>query len=322
MRIDEKVRIGGLSMKRPIIIDCDPGVDDAIALYMAFAEESLDVRAITPVAGNQTLDKTLKNALELVSFLGADVKVSPGAERPLFKELVTAPLAHGESGMGRVVLPKTDKQPYEKRAWDTIYEEALLCEGRLNIIATAPLTNIALTLTKYPDIKNKIERITLMGGSAGLGNDSPAAEFNILVDPEAASIVFNSGIPITVIGLDVTHKAMVLTDELEQFQKLRGEKCTVATELIKWIYDFCIEFGFKGATMHDPFAIAAFIDPEVLVTKEYHVDIETKGEFTKGKTVVDIYNVTGKPANTDFGVDIDRERFISLLTRLLCKYEV
>lgn len=308
-------------MKKPIIIDCDPGIDDAIALYMAFAEESLDVRAITPVAGNQTIDKTLKNALQLVSYLGADVKVSPGADKPLLKELVTAPLVHGESGLGNIVLPETNKQPYEKMAWDTIYEEAVLNDGRLNIIAMAPLTNIALTILKYPDIVNKIQGITLMGGSAGLGNDSPAAEFNILVDPDAASIVFNSGIPITVVGLDVTHKALVYKEELELLQKLKGDRCKVATDLIQWIYDFCIDFGFEGATMHDPFAVAAFIDPSLLISKKYHVDVETKGEFTKGKTVVDIYNVTGKPANTDFGVDIDREGFIKLLTRLIRSYE-
>lgn len=307
-------------MRKPVIIDCDPGIDDAVALFIAFAAENLDIRAITSVAGNVNIDKTTNNALKLVEFLGKDVKVARGASRPISKEPVTAEHVHGISGLGNMVLPEAKGSVYSKNAYDTIYEEALSCEGKLHIIALGPLTNIALTLMKYPDIKNKISHITIMGGSVGLGNDTPAAEFNIYADPEAASVVFSSGIDVTMVGLDATHKALAMADDLKEIQSYNNGPSDFTAKCMFAYLDFAKQYGINGAVLHDPAAVAAAIDETLIKTRYLHADVETKGEFTSGKTVVDIYEVTGKKPNVHVALDIDRDRFINLVKELLKKY--
>lgn len=307
-------------MKKPVIIDCDPGIDDAVALFIAFAAENLDIRAITSVAGNVNIDKTTNNALKLVEYVGYNVKVTRGASRPINKEPVTAEHVHGKSGLGNMVIPEAKGSIYYKNAYDTIYEEALNCEGKLHIIALGPLTNIALTLMKYPDIKNKISHITLMGGSAGLGNDTPSAEFNIYADPEAAKIVFESGIDITMVGLDATHKALAMEDDLREILSYNNGPSDFTGRCMLSYLDFAKKYGFKGAVLHDPAAVAAVIDESLIKTQYLHVDVETKGEFTSGKTVVDIYRVTGKKPNVHVALDIDRDRFINLVKESLKKY--
>ena len=308
-------------MKRTAIIDCDPGVDDAIALFMALAADNLDVKAITVVAGNQTLDKTSINALKLMECAGSDIPVAKGAADPLVRELFTAAHVHGESGLGNVVLPEPKKGFSSKSACDTIYEEALKSEQKLLIIALGPLTNIAVTLLKYPDIKERLERIILMGGSCGCGNDTPAAEFNIYADPEAARIVFESGVPITMVGLDVTHKALIYPEEVRYASQVGNPVVETTEKLLGHMMKISMKyFGFEGAIMHDPLAVAYAIDPGVLKTEKYHVDIETKGIYTSGKTVVDIYGVTGKEPTIDVGIEIDRDRFAALFKRLMVSY--
>lgn len=307
-------------MKRPVIIDCDPGVDDAVAVFMALAAENLDVRAITAVAGNQTLEKTSINALKLVDYAGFDIPVAKGASKPLLRELVTAAHVHGETGLGGIALPEPKRSFSSKNACDTIYEEALRSGQKLLIVALGPLTNIAVTLLKYPDIKERVERIILMGGSCGCGNDTPAAEFNIYADPDAAKIVFESGLPITMVGLDVTHKALIYPEENNEIALFNNGITRIAEKLLDHMIRFCGKHGFPGAVMHDPLAVAYAIDPDVMKTEKYHVDIETKGMYTSGKTVVDIYHVTGKEPNIDVGMDIDRGRFASLFKRLMMSY--
>lgn len=308
--------------KRPIIIDCDPGLDDAIALFMIMNNKNFDIRAITPVSGNVTIDKTSLNALKLVDFCGANIPVAKGASKPLFKELITAEHVHGESGLGGVVLPETKLEFSMLNAYDMIYHEAVKHEKELEIVALGPLTNIAMTILKYPDIKDKIKDITLMGGSCGCGNDTPAAEFNICADSDAAKIVFESGIPITMVGLDATHKALVFHEEINVIAAINNKVAEVASHILLNACAFCQRFGFEGAVMHDPLAMAYIIDPKVMIGNEYRVDVETRGTFTNGKTVVDVYNVTGKKKNAYVGLDVDRKRFIDILKEAMMSYGI
>ena len=307
-------------MKKPVIIDCDPGIDDAIALFIGFAADNLDIRAITTVAGNVGINKTTNNALKLVEYIGKSVRVARGASRPIMKEPVTAEEVHGSSGLGNMVIPEAMGSIYYKNAYDTIYEEAINCKGGLQIIALGPLTNIALTLMKYPDVKKKISSITLMGGSIGIGNCTPSAEFNIYADPEAAKVVFESGIDIIMVGLDATHKALVFEADIEEIFSFKNGPSDLIGECMLSHLEFYKRRGFKGAALHDPSTVAAVIDESLIKTQYLNVEIETKGEFTSGKTVVDVNRVTGKKPNVHVAIDIDRDRFINLVKRLLKKY--
>lgn len=307
--------------KIPVIIDCDPGVDDALAIILALSSEKLKVTAITSVAGNVDVEKTTQNALNIVNYTGYNIKVAKGAYRPLIKELVTAEFVHGNTGTGSAVFEKSSYTTYEKNAVETIYEEAINNEGELHIIALAPLTNIATALIKYPNLKNKIKHITLMGGATVLGNHTPAAEFNIYVDPEAADIVFKSGIPITMIGLDITLKALIYEDEINNLLNITNRVNKNVGEVLKSTLNICGMFGLQGAAMHDALAVAAVIDPTLVKTKLCHVDIETKGEFTYGKTVTDIYDVLKKQKNVEVGLEVNRRGFINLLKEMMHNYE-
>lgn len=300
-------------MKKPVIIDCDPGHDDAIALLLAFASDVLDVKAVTTVAGNQTLEKTLKNALNVLDFAGIDVEVAAGAARPLMRDLIIAPEVHGDSGLDGPAFPPSKLKPSKRGAVEVIADTIKKSDTKVTLIPTGPLTNIAMTLISHPEIKEGIEGISLMGGACFGGNWTPAAEFNILVDPEAASVVFGSGIPITMCGLDVTHRAQIYEDEVETLRKMNRKVATMVAELLDFYGKFHSRFGFKGSPLHDPCAVAWVIDPTIITTKKLHVDIEIHGEFTTGATVVDYYNVLDKKKNIDVAFDIDRDRFINML---------
>lgn len=311
-------------MKKPVIIDCDPGHDDAIALLLAFSSEKLDVRAVTTVAGNQTIEKTFNNALKVLSFAGVEVEVSKGADRPLVRELQTAPEVHGDSGLDGPELPPATIKPGKRSAVETMVDVLNKSSEKVTLIPTGALTNIAQLFLTHPEVKEKIDRISLMGGACYAGNWTPAAEFNILVDPEAASIVFNSGIPITMCGLDVTHKAQIYKDEVENIRGIGNKVAVMVAELLDFFSKFHEavndKFGFIGSPLHDPVAVAWVIDPSLIKTKPCHVDIETRGEFTSGCTVVDYNGVLNKPANVDVAFDIDREGFIKMLYEAMKKY--
>ncbi|SFH52314.1 pyrimidine-specific ribonucleoside hydrolase [Tindallia magadiensis] len=308
-------------MKKPVIIDCDPGHDDAIALLLAIASEELEVRAVTTVGGNQTSEKTLNNAMRILSFAGVrEIPVAPGASQPLVRELQIAPEVHGESGLEGPHLPEPNFKPYGKGAIELMEEIIMTSKDKIVLIPTGPLTNIATLLLTVPEVKDRIERISLMGGSAVGGNWTPAAEFNILVDPEAADVVFKSGIPITMSGLDVTHKAQIYDEEIESIRLQGGKVSVMVAELLDFFAKFHKEMGFEGSPLHDPCAVAWLIKPDIFTTKHLHVDIETKGEFTTGATVVDYRGVTGKSPNTEVIYDVDREAFIKLLMDSLKKY--
>lgn len=312
-------------MKKPVIIDCDPGHDDAIALLLAFSSDKLDVRAVTTVAGNQTIEKTFNNALKVLSFAGVEVEVSKGADRPLVRKLQTAPEVHGDSGLDGPELPPAALKPSGRSAVETIVDVVSRSSEKITLIPTGALTNIAQVFLAHPEVKDKIERISLMGGACYGGNWTPAAEFNILVDPEAANIVFNSGVPITMCGLDVTHRAQIYKDEIDKIRGIGNKVAVMVAELLDFFGKFHEavndKFGFKGSPLHDPVAVAWVINPSLITTKPCYVDIETRGEFTSGCTVVDYNDILKRPKNVDVAVDIDREGFINMLYDAMKKYD-
>lgn len=243
-------------MRIPVIIDCDPGHDDAIALLLAFASPRIYVQAVTVVAGNQTLEKTLKNTKNVLDYAEIRAKVAAGAQKPLFRELNIASHVHGESGLDGVILPPAKFEEVEITAVELMRKIILKSNEKVVLIATGPLTNVALLLLTYPVVKDKIEYISLMGGACFGGNLTPVAEFNIAVDPEAAKIVFESGIPIVMHGLDVTYKAQIYRNEVETIRKLGGKVPIMVAELLDFYSKYYGNQGFKGTPLHDACAVA------------------------------------------------------------------
>lgn len=307
-------------MALPVILDCDPGHDDAIALILALASPELKVLAVTTSAGNQTPDKTLNNALRILTLLGRDdIPVAAGAPKPLARELIIADNVHGESGLDGPKLPDPAFAPVAMTALELMAKCLRESPEPVTLVPTGPLTNIALLLAAHPELKSKIARIVLMGGAAGPGNWIPAAEFNIYVDPEAADMVFKSGLPITMCGLDVTHEAQVMDEDIERVRAITNPVAQCVAGLLDFfmIYHRDPKWGFAGAPLHDPCTIAWLLAPALFHGVECRVDIETGGTHTSGMTVVDRYGLTGKAANALVLLGLDRAGFIDLLvTRL------
>ncbi|WP_421247271.1 pyrimidine-specific ribonucleoside hydrolase RihA [Aeromonas jandaei] len=307
-------------MALPVILDCDPGHDDAIALILALASPELKVLAVTTSAGNQTPDKTLNNALRILTLLGRDdIPVAAGAPKPLARELIIADNVHGESGLDGPKLPAPAFAPQGMTGIELMARSLRESAEPVTLVPTGPLTNIALLLAAHPELKSKIARIVLMGGAAGAGNWTPAAEFNIYVDPEAADMVFKSGIPITMCGLDVTHEAQVMDEDIERVRAITNPVAQCVAGLLDFfmIYHRDPKWGFAGAPLHDPCTIAWLLNPVLFHGVECRVDIETRGEHTVGMTVVDRYGLSGKPANALVLLGLDRAGFIDLLVERL-----
>ena len=310
-------------MALPIILDCDPGHDDAIAMVLALASPELDVKAITASAGNQTPDQTLRNVLRMLTLLGRqDIPVAGGARKPLMRELIIAENVHGESGLDGPALPEPDFTPQACTAVELMAKTLRESPQPVTIVATGPQTNVALLLNSHPELHDKIARIVLMGGAMVLGNWQPAAEFNIYVDPEAAEIVFQSGIPVVMAGLDVTHRAQIHGLDIERFRQVGNPVATIVAELLDFFMEYHkdAKWGFTGAPLHDPCTIAWLLKPELFTSVERWVGVETQGKYTQGMTVVDYYFLTGKQPNTTVLLDIDRERFVDLLVERLAFY--
>lgn len=295
-------------MKKSIIIDCDTGTDDAIAIVCAHRCKDLDIRAITTVAGNVSLKNTSQNTLNLVDYIGWDIRVAKGATKPLFRDLETAD-CHGDTGLGDLILPKSNRNFYDKLAMDLIYEEAKSLNGELEILAIGPLTNIALCILTYPEVKKLIKRITIMGGATVGGNMNAAAEFNMFVDPEAAKIVFESGIPITMVGLDVTLKTKLTLEDRNLLSEYNNPHAEVIVKLLDYMFMRSREYGLEDAVMHDGLALASMVLDDVVKTNKYYVTVETKGEFTTGQTVVDYYYAFDKEKNVDVALNVDVDMF-------------
>ena len=298
-------------MSTKIVVDCDPGHDDAIAILLALASPEVELVGVTTVAGNQTLDKTTRNALVTLEVAGrGDIPVAAGADAPLSRELRTAAHVHGESGLDGPELPEPRAHPVAEHAVDFLAE---IIDGGAVLVPTAPLTNIALLLERHPEVRDRIEHIVWMGGAIGEGNVTPAAEFNAFVDPEAAAVVFASGIPITMIGLDVTHKALFTRAHAERLREA-GRAGRFVAELSDFFQRFHERsYGFEGSPIHDAMAVAQVIDPTLVTARGANVAVETSSELCDGRTVVDLRGVTGRPQNADVGVDVDAERFLELL---------
>ena len=304
-----------MSNNTKIILDTDPGIDDAVAIAIALFSEELDVKLITTVAGNVSIDKTTKNALNLTSFFNKKVPVAQGAHKPLIRPLEDGSSIHGHSGLDGYEFKDSKENLSEKSAVEAMKELILSSTEPITLVPVGPLTNIALLLTLYPQCKNNIERIVLMGGSASGGNRTPAAEYNIFADPEAAKIVFESGLKIVMCGLDVTNKAMITKEDMEEIKALNktGE---MLYSLFKHYRSGSIETGLR---MHDSCAIAYLLKPEFFQTKDCFVAVETLGEYTFGETIVDINNVYKKEPNASVCLDINVDAFRRWLIESLRK---
>jgi purine nucleosidase/pyrimidine-specific ribonucleoside hydrolase len=298
-------------MTVPILLDCDPGHDDAIALLLALGSDELELRGVTTVAGNQTLEKTTANAIRVLELAGrAEIPVAAGAHRPLVREPRVAADVHGETGLDGPDLPPAQREPSPKHAIDFLAERV----AGATLVATGPLTNVALLLARHPEAKP--ERIVLMGGAIAEGNVTPAAEFNIWADPEAAQRVFTSGLDVTMVGLDVTHRALVRPEQLRE----AGRIGQVVAELLEFYGGFHhAVYGWDGSPIHDAVAVAHLIDPELLEVERLNVRVDTESELCRGRTVVDLWRRTGLEPTANVAVGIDSERFVDLLQERLAR---
>jgi inosine-uridine nucleoside N-ribohydrolase len=299
-------------MSTPIVIDCDPGHDDAIAILLALSSPEVELRGITTVAGNQTLDKTTRNALKVLELAGrTDVPVAAGADAPLKRKLRVAANVHGESGLDGPDLPEPTTKVVDAHAADFLAD---LIEPGVVLVPVGPLTNVAMLLQRHPDVVDRLERIVWMGGAIAEGNVTPAAEFNAFVDPEAAAIVFGSGIPVTMIGLDVTHKALFTRAHADRLRDAGAAGRAVA-ELSDFFQRFHeSRYDFDGSPIHDALAVAHVIDPTLVTTLNCNIAIETASQYCDGRTVVDRWLVLeDAPRNGHAGIDVEAERFLELL---------
>lgn len=312
-------------MAKKIILDCDPGHDDALAMTMAVASLKIDLLAVTTSAGNQTPDKTLNNAMRMLTLLHReDIPVAQGNRAPLVKPLETAPEVHGKTGLDGADLPDPDFAVQDIPAIELIAKTLRASTGPVTLVVTGPMTNAALFLRVYPDLaREKIDQIVFMGGAMGLGNWRPSVEFNIFVDPEAAKIVLNFGIPLVMAPLNVTHQAQIMKDEIAAIKEIDNPVGQAFYGLLSFFeqYHENPKWGFKGVPLHDPCTIAWLIDRTMFETDQMNVDVETQGDLTRGETVCDYYQLTGKPVNTEVMLGIDRSRFIKLVMDSLKSFD-
>jgi inosine-uridine nucleoside N-ribohydrolase len=302
----------------PIVLDCDPGHDDAIALLLALASPEVELVAVTTVAGNQTLEKTTANAIRVLELAGrGDVPVAAGAAEPLVRPRSVAAHVHGETGLDGPDLPPAQASPVDQHAVSFLADRIRERNGRLTLIPTGPLTNVALLLALEPDARP--ERIVLMGGSVGEGNRTPAAEFNIWADPEAARRVFESGIDVTMIGLDVTHRALV-TDADAETLRGAGRVGRFAAELLDF-YGLWHKSSYPdldGSPLHDAVAVAHVLDPTLVDARSAYIEVDCGWEQGRGRTNVDWRRrFDSRQPNASVGLDIDNAAFVRLLTERL-----
>lgn len=302
-------------MSTKIILDCDPGHDDMMAIMLAAASPELEILGITTVAGNQTGDKTFENARRVLTLIDRhDIPLARGADRPIIRELITAPQIHGTSGLDGAELPYPDAPFLDCHAVDFIIDTVKASSEKVTLVPTGPLTNIGLAFIKAPEIKKNVKEVVLMGGAVYDSNMTPGAEFNIFVDPEAAREVFLSGLPVTMVGLDVTNKSLMSFAQTEEISSWGGKISSVVGPLMKFFAQANLNyFGIEGAPIHDALTVATLINPKVVELETMFVDIETQGELTRGQTVADVYGVTGKTPNCKVAMKVDNDLFMSIM---------
>ncbi|MEV7197272.1 nucleoside hydrolase [Streptomyces sp. NPDC093510] len=307
-------------MPRKIILDCDPGHDDAIAMLLAHGNPDVDLVAVTTVVGNQTLEKVTRNALSVARIANiTGVPFAAGCPRPLVRDVENAPDIHGESGIDGPVMPEPTLALDERHAVDLIIDTVMAHEpGEITIVPTAGLTNIALAARKEPRIAERVREVVLMGGGYHTGNWSPVAEFNIKIDPEAAHIVFNESWPVTMVGLDLTHQALATPEVIERIGKVGTKPALFVNELLDFFGAMYLEAqGFDAPPVHDPCAVAYVIDPSVMTVRKAPVDVELTGTLTLGMTVTDFRAPAPDDCTTQVAVDLDHTRFWDLIVDAL-----
>ena len=307
--------------KRPVILDGDPGHDDAIAWVLAAASDEFDIKAITTVAGNQTLEKVTYNARRIAALLHLDIEVAKGRNKPLCGDLIIAPNFHGETGLDGPALPEPRNELSKLSAIEMMEKVLRESEEKVTIITTGAQTNIAALLLAHPELKEKIELISTMGGGLRNGNWTSGAEFNILVDPEAAYNVYHSGVPLQMCGLDVTERALVYPEDWQRIRELNNPVAEVVAGWFDFFFIHVSSLGWKGATTHDPCAVLSILHPEIFTIKDYYVDIELSGKYCRGATIADYHNRLGNKPNCRCVVDVDREKFVEYLVEACAKFD-
>jgi len=302
-------------MADQVIIDCDPGHDDALALLLAAGDPRLRLLGVTTVAGNQTLDKTTRNALRILALAGVtDVPVAAGCARPLVGDLTVAEDIHGSSGLDGPDLDGPVAEVAGVHAVELMRRLIMGGDEPVTLIATGPLTNVALLLRGHPEVVPRVRRVVFMGGSTERGNTTPYGEFNIVTDPEAADIVLRSGLPLTMIGLNVTHLALATEEVIAEFLALGTRLGVICAELMTFFAStYRRVFGFEHPPVHDPIAVAAVLDPSIVRTVAAPVAVELTGTHTRGATVVDLHGRTGRTPNAEVAVGLEVDAFWRLL---------
>jgi purine nucleosidase len=307
--------------RQKIILDCDPGQDDTVAIILAHGSPRIDLCAITTVAGNQTLDKTTLNARRVATVAGIrGVPIAAGCDRPLLRELVTAGEIHGASGLDGPTFPEPQVPLEGTHAVDLIVDLVMASPGEVALVPTGPLTNVAMALRREPRIAKRVKEVVLMGGSYTRGNVTPAAEFNIMVDPEAAAIVFEAGWPLTMIGLDLTHQARATPEVIERIAGVGTPLSTIVLQMLEFYgraYRAAERLGHPP--VHDPCAIARIIRSEVVRCVDAFVAVETQGRWTSGMTVTEFRADRGRPFNARVATELDFEGFWDLVVDALAR---
>jgi len=305
---------------RRVLLDCDPGHDDALAILLAAASPALELVAITTVAGNQTLEKVTLNARRVCSVAGIeDVPIAAGCDAPLERELAVAASIHGTSGLDGPEWDAVTVPLDPRHAADVIVEHGI--SGDLTVVATGPLTNVAEALRREPALAGRLAGVVAMGGAVGLGNWTPSAEFNIWADPEAAHEVLGSGIPFTLVPLEVTHRATATPDVVDRIRARETRVGRLSIELIEYFTDtYRRVFGFAYPPVHDPCAVAAVIEPAIMDRRAMRVEVERLSELTRGRTSCDAYGTSGQTPNAVVGTDLDVDRFWELMLGALATY--
>lgn len=307
--------------KRRIILDCDPGHDDAIAIMLAGKNPDIELLGITVECGNQTLEKTGINTLNICQYLGIDVPICLGVSEPLVKEVEICPAIHGESGLDGFDFPELKRSYDPRHAVDFIIETVMSTSEKITFVTTGPMTNLALAMKMEPKIKTMIDEIVLMGGAYGQGNVTPAAEFNIQCDPEAAYIVFHSGCTVKMFGLDVTRKVLVLPEVIARMERISNLASVLFADLMRVFNENQKKvFGFAGGPLHDPVTIAYLIDPSVCQMKHVHCEIDISRGSSYGRTNCDIFDYLKLPKNAYVAVDIDVEKYWNIIEQGIKAY--
>jgi pyrimidine-specific ribonucleoside hydrolase len=301
--------------KRKVIFDCDPGLDDALALLLAIASDELDVLAITTVAGNSTIENTTQNALDLLEFFGrSDIAVARGNANPILGNFSLGAHVHGQRGIGNASLKPSTAKEHPLRAHDLIRKLLMESEDKITIIATGPLTNIGLAISLYPEIIEKIEMISMMGGSYNVGNIGAVTEANAGNDPEAAHVVLSCGVPIAMFGLHLTYATQIMPEDMDRIEAIGGEFAKTIADFNRFHFQFYKnDLNFEGDPSHDSCAVAYLINPDIFTMAKLNVVMDLDGKYSRGQTVVDTYNVTLREPNVLFGLKSDREAFVELV---------